>query len=261
MISVVQVILMPLVIAIVASGRGRGKTALVELLCHVLSKELVIWTMKHISHSFDIEEKDTWRHMEAGAAGTIAAGPRSVALLKPSKDALLVDAIGEIPAGVDLVLAEGFRKSAFPKVLVAKTVSEAEDQLRQIGGIFAVFLSMEKKEPRRAIDSVPILSGEELIERIREMVAQDQVKRLPGINCRKCGYPSCEALAEAIVKGKASLRQCGILEESDFKLLVDGNQVYLSRFPKSFVKNVLLAMVGSLKGVDKMSRISIEMRV
>ena len=263
MISVVQVILMPLVIAVVASGRGRGKTGLVELLCHALSKELVVWTVKHASHSFDIEDKDTWRHMEAGAAGTIAVSPRQVMVLKPRRDAPLEDVLLEIPAGVDLVLVEGFRGSAYPKVLVAKTVDEAQKQLQEIDGVFAAFVDSEETGSNKALGSIPVLSGEELARNVREMIVRDQVKQLPGLNCRKCGYSSCEALAAAMVSGNASLKQCKVLEESELRLLVDGNQVHLSQFPKSFVKNVLLAMVGSLKGVDysAMARISIELSV
>ena len=262
MISVVQVILLPLVIAIVASGRRRGKTALVEMLCHALSKELAVWTVKHASHSLDIQDKDTWRHMEAGAAGTIAVSPRQVMVLKPLRDAPIEDALGEIPPEADLVLVEGFRGSKYPKVLVAKTRSEAEKQLQETDGVFAVFAGSEKTGSNKVLGSIPVLSGEELARKVREMVAKDQAKRLPGLNCRKCGYSSCEALGGAIINGEASLKQCKVLEESDLQLLVDGNQIHLSQFPKSFVKNVLLAMVGSLKGVNSaMARISIKLRV
>jgi hypothetical protein len=36
---------------------------------------------------------------------------------------------------------------------------------------------------------------------------------LPGIDCGACGAPSCRALAEDIVKGKAKLQDCRILEK------------------------------------------------
>jgi hypothetical protein len=44
---------------------------------------------------------------------------------------------------------------------------------------------------------------------------------------------------------------------------MDGTQVYLSEFPKSFVKNVILGMVGSLKGVtmEKAKRIVFDIRL
>ena len=33
---------------------------------------------------------------------------------------------------------------------------------------------------------------------------------LPGANCGGCGFPGCDALAEAIVNGKAKLNQCPV---------------------------------------------------
>ena len=36
---------------------------------------------------------------------------------------------------------------------------------------------------------------------------------LPGIDCGACGAPSCRALAEDIVKGRARLEDCKILEK------------------------------------------------
>lgn len=35
---------------------------------------------------------------------------------------------------------------------------------------------------------------------------------LPGIDCGACGAPSCRALAEDIVKGRASIKDCKILD-------------------------------------------------
>jgi len=253
---------MPLVMAVVAAGRGRGKTALVELICRALSGDFTVWTVKHLSQSFDLRDKDTWRHMAAGAYGTIAVSPEEVVTLKSKRGASVEDALDEVPAGVDLVLAEGFRKSLYPKVLVARTVDEAMEQLRKIEGVFALHIPGEELGSLKAAGKIPVLSEGELIERVREMVVADQVKRLPGINCRKCGFSSCDALGKAIREGSGFLRQCRVLQESDLQLLVDGHQVYLSPFPKSFVKNVLLAMVGTLKGVDgsKMARLLIEVR-
>ena len=33
---------------------------------------------------------------------------------------------------------------------------------------------------------------------------------LPGINCGACGYPGCDALAEAIVNGEAKVSACPV---------------------------------------------------
>ena len=45
-------------------------------------------------------------------------------------------------------------------------------------------------------------------ERIDEVL-----KALPGANCGACGYPGCEACAEAIVKGEAGYDKCPVGRE------------------------------------------------
>jgi len=254
---------MTVIVAVVGAGRGRGKTTLVEFLTWRFSKNLRVWTVKHVSESFDVEEKDTWRHMEAGAEGTIAVGPDGLVVLRHQAEATLETVIGEVPRDVDLVLVEGFREAANSKILVAPSVEEAEEQLGRIRGVFAVSGPVAETKAGGVVQGVPILSPEELSERLNRMILEDQIKRLPGIDCKKCGYPSCKALAAAILNGEAALRDCKTLQISDLTLMVDDVQVYLSEFPKNFVKNVVLAMTGSLKGVDveKVRRITVNIQV
>ena len=54
-----------------------------------------------------------------------------------------------------------------------------------------------------------------MIELAMRMMADIQRLRdsLPGIDCGACGAPNCRALAEDIIKGKAQLQDCKILEK------------------------------------------------
>ena len=36
------------------------------------------------------------------------------------------------------------------------------------------------------------------------------LEALPGINCGRCGYPGCEALADALASGKAPIDACPV---------------------------------------------------
>ena len=251
---------MTVIVAVVAAGRERGKTTLLERLTRAFSENIRVWTVKHVSKTFDTEEKDTWRHLEAGAEGTVAVGPDQLIVLRPSAQATLETAIGEISRDIDLVLVEGFRQSGYPKVLAALSVEEAEQQLQEIRDVFAISGPVADARAGGSVQGVPILSVDELVKRLSWLVVEDQVKRLPGIDCKKCGYPSCAALASAILRGEVTLKSCRTLQVSDVVLAVDDARVYLSEFPKNFVKNVIVAMVGSLKGVDvgKAKRIIIE---
>jgi len=51
-----------------------------------------------------------------------------------------------------------------------------------------------------AASKVFAVENDELEIKVRE--------RLPGINCGACGYASCDALAEAIIKGEAPTDAC-----------------------------------------------------
>lgn len=255
--------MMVVVVAIVAAGRGRGKTALAESLTRHFSKTLHVWTVKHVSRSFDIEEKDSWRHMEAGAEGIVVAAPDRVVILKAESNASPETAVGQIPEDADLVIVEGFRTSGYPKILAAASLEEATTQLERIKGIIAISGPIADTGAHEPVQSVPILPVEEVAGILAKMVQEDQVRKLPGIDCKKCGYPTCRSLAEAILRGEATLRNCKTLNVSDLLLTVDGRQVYLSEFPKSFVKNVLLGMVSSLKGVnmEKAKKIVFDIRL
>lgn len=251
---------MPQIVAVVAAGRGRGKTSLVETLCRALSKGFTVWTVKHLSHTPDLEDKDTWRHVGAGAQGTIAVSPSELVVFKPRPNASIEDALQEVPEGVDLVLVEGYRSSPYPKVLVAESMEEAEEELKRIGEVFAVHIPTGCADRLGGSTEVPVLSEADLVKKVREMVVTNQVGQLPGLNCGKCGYAGCSALGEAIREGSASVKQCVALRESDLSLLVDGHRVHLSPFPESLVRNVLLAMVGTLKGGNSANSVKVSVR-
>ena len=105
-----------------AGWSGSGKTTLVTAVLPVLiARGWRVSTIKHAHHGFDMDRpgKDTFRHRAAGAHEVlVASGPRW---------ALLHEVNGAEPAlpelltrldPVDLVLVEGFKSHAFPKLEV-----------------------------------------------------------------------------------------------------------------------------------------------
>lgn len=102
------------------TGCGKcGKTTLLERLVAELTRRgHVVGTLKHDVHGFtmDHEGKDTWRHRQAGASAVAIVGPDQVGLVRRTDGELSVyDAI-ELLGPVDLVIAEGFKRAAFPKI-------------------------------------------------------------------------------------------------------------------------------------------------
>lgn len=106
----------------VIGWKNSGKTSLMErLVSEITGRGFSVSTVKHVHHAVDLDQpgKDTFRHREAGA--------REVVLASADRFALMVEHRGpepELPAilsrlaPVDLVLVEGYKRDAHPKVEV-----------------------------------------------------------------------------------------------------------------------------------------------
>jgi molybdopterin-guanine dinucleotide biosynthesis protein B len=107
----------------IAGYSGSGKTTLIERALPVLANRGVrVAVIKHTHHDFEIDRpgKDSWRFREAGAGEVLLASDQRFAVLHenrgeapPSLDALLLRF-----AGCDLVLVEGYKREAIPKLEV-----------------------------------------------------------------------------------------------------------------------------------------------
>ena len=59
----------------VAGTKNTGKTTLVTLIVSELVKRgYRVGTVKHTHHELDLEDKDTWKHREAGSELVVGSG-------------------------------------------------------------------------------------------------------------------------------------------------------------------------------------------
>ncbi len=106
-----------------AGWSGSGKTTLLTSVIPVLVRRgLKIATVKHAHHDFDIDQpgKDSWLHRRAGASEVAIASSRRWAIVHEQgnePELSLNDILGKL-SGVDLVLVEGFKRNAHPKLEV-----------------------------------------------------------------------------------------------------------------------------------------------
>lgn len=104
------------------SGRsGAGKTTLlVRLIPALRARGLVVAALKRSGHPhpFDRPGKDSARLRRAGAVGVALSGPLELAYFGPPV-ASLRDLVALLPP-CDLVLAEGFKSEAIPRVEVRR---------------------------------------------------------------------------------------------------------------------------------------------
>ncbi len=102
--------------------KNSGKTSLMErLVACITAKGLTVSTVKHVHHDVDLDQpgKDTFRHRTAGAREVILASAQRFALMHEHRgpEPGLADILRRL-APVDLVLVEGYKRDAHPKIEV-----------------------------------------------------------------------------------------------------------------------------------------------
>lgn len=106
-----------------AAYSGTGKTYLLKKLLPLLRERgLRVGMIKHTHHDFDIDQpgKDSYELRKAGASQMLVASGRRWALMVETRgtgDPELQDMINQLDhAKLDLILVEGFKHVAFPKI-------------------------------------------------------------------------------------------------------------------------------------------------
>nr|WP_245294045.1 molybdopterin-guanine dinucleotide biosynthesis protein B [Methylobrevis pamukkalensis] len=152
----------------VAGWKNSGKTTLVaRLVAEIAGRGLRVATVKHAHHSFDIDHEgtDSWRHREAGASEVALVSSRRLAIQtelrgdpEPSLDAVLAR-LG--PA--DVVIVEGYKGEAIPKIEIRRREAASHDPLAPADPLVAAIVADHPVNdaaglPVFAIDAVPAIA-------------------------------------------------------------------------------------------------------
>jgi molybdopterin-guanine dinucleotide biosynthesis protein MobB len=111
---------------------GVGKTSLVErLVAELRRRGLSVGAVKHASHGFlaDRPGKDSHRFYESGADAVALISREQIATFtraerEMGEEVSLADTLATLPAGLDLVLAEGFSWEPIPRVVLVREDEE-----------------------------------------------------------------------------------------------------------------------------------------
>jgi molybdopterin-guanine dinucleotide biosynthesis protein B len=126
-----------------AGWSGAGKTTLLVRLIPILRERgLTVSTLKHAHHAFEIDRpgKDSFVHREAGASEVLVASGRRWALMHELRDEpepALPDLLRRL-SPVDLVVVEGFKAYAHPKIEVHRAANGKPLLVRALPNIRAV---------------------------------------------------------------------------------------------------------------------------
>src|SRR4051812_38153991 len=111
-----------------AGWSGSGKTTLItKVIPRLIARGQRVSTLKHAHHGFDLDQpgKDSFMHRTAGATEVAISSAKRFAILHELRDEPewdMADLVGKF-APVDLVLVEGFKRDAFPKLEVHRAVN------------------------------------------------------------------------------------------------------------------------------------------
>jgi len=114
----------------VVGWKNSGKTTLIVKLVELLtSRGLSVSTVKHAHHEFDIDRpgKDSYLHRASGAREVLVSSGRRWALmheLRGTEEPPLDELLGHL-APVDLVIVEGFKRHAHPKIEIRREAQAA----------------------------------------------------------------------------------------------------------------------------------------
>ena len=118
----------------VAGWSNAGKTTLIEKLTrHFTSQGLRVATIKHTHHKFEIDrqDSDTTRHRAAGAAETAIVSGSRFALIEEieTRGEPALEDIARRLKPADIILVEGYKSAAIPKIEVRRAAVATEKLL------------------------------------------------------------------------------------------------------------------------------------
>src|SRR5215207_5249020 len=126
-----------------AGWSGAGKTTLLlRLIPELARRGLTVSTLKHAHHAFEVDEpgKDSFEHRAAGAREVLVASERRWALmheLREEAEPSLAELLRRL-SPVDLVLVEGFKRQAHPKVEVHRAANGKPFLFRELANVRAI---------------------------------------------------------------------------------------------------------------------------
>jgi molybdopterin-guanine dinucleotide biosynthesis protein B len=109
----------------ITGWKNSGKTTLTErLVAELVRRGWTVSTVKHAHHAFDIDKQgtDSFRHRAAGAAEVAIVSANRWALMHELRDEpepRLETVLGRL-APCDLILIEGYKREAHPKIEVRR---------------------------------------------------------------------------------------------------------------------------------------------
>ena len=151
----------------ITGWKDSGKTTLVtSVVAELRNRGLSVSTIKHAHHEFDVDQpgRDSYRHRHAGAREVLVASRIRWALmheLREEAEPSLVDLLQRL-SPVDLVLIEGFKHEAHPKIQVIAPGAIDAPPPKDILGLIG-FACEDPAQAPAFTEGKPVLSRDDIV--------------------------------------------------------------------------------------------------
>ena len=149
--------------------KNSGKTTLMEkVIAGLKAAGHRVAAVKHDAHRFEIDHpgKDSFRFTAAGADITVISSREKTAVVRHHREEILLESIlSRFVEGVDIVLAEGYKASRFPKIEVHRKATGEPLIDPPPPGLIAVATD---ERVDTAVPQLDIHDSERLVELIQE---------------------------------------------------------------------------------------------
>lgn len=117
------------IVCIVGRSNSGKTTVLEKLISELKQRDYRVATVKHHSHpgiEIDRPGKDSWRHAQAGSDHVVIASPDRVVSIRRVDHEPTLNEIAAAIHDVDVILAEGYKRTGGVKVEVLRAARSSE---------------------------------------------------------------------------------------------------------------------------------------
>jgi molybdopterin-guanine dinucleotide biosynthesis protein B len=139
----------------VTGWKNSGKTTLMaRLIGELTGRGFAVSVVKHAHASFDIdhEGRDSFRLREAGAREVAVSSPKRFALMRELEEEMSFEEVLSFAGPCDLVLVEGFKREAFPKIEIRREGASSRESLH---GKVPDIVAIASDRPETETDRLP----------------------------------------------------------------------------------------------------------
>ncbi len=235
------------------SGKTTTVTAIIKQLANYKLRVASIKSIHCKKFKMDSPGTDSFKHVEAGANPTIAAGLHETDFLY--QHAMnFPDIVQKISA--DWLVVEGMNEFPLPKIVCAKSMDELDALVDRRTFAISGIISQELEN----YNKIPVFDVQkpEHVKKLMMLIHETIFPLLPYVDdacCDLCGL-TCAKLVEAIICGEKKYEDC-IINKTNVTLKIGGKDIAIVPFVQNILRNTIMGIVTELSGWEENKKIEL----